>query len=136
MANGNHLPTLAIALSVLAGIALGAAVTSALRAQVKPVVYSVDQAFGDVDLTGISEYMHDYVPIAQASIKAHGGKILAESSTITTFSGDSPKRAAIVLWQNIDQFEAWYNSSEYTRAREIGGKYTKFQLFVVEAHPQ
>jgi ISXO2-like transposase domain len=41
-------------------MALGAVVTSALRAQVKPVAYSVDQAFGDVDLTGISEYMRDH----------------------------------------------------------------------------
>jgi uncharacterized protein (DUF1330 family) len=138
MTNGDYLPKVAIPLALLAGIALGAAVTSTLHAQVKPAVYSVDQAFGDVDLTGISEYMHDYVPIAQASIKAYGGKVLAESSTVTTFSGSSPKRAAIVLWPNIDQFDAWYNSPEYAQAREIGGKYTKFHIFVVEAadtHP-
>jgi len=136
MINGGHLPKIAITLSLLGGIALGAAVTGALHAQVKPTVYSVDEAFGDVDLSNISEYMRDYVPIAQASIKAHGGKVLAETSKVTTFSGSSPKRAAIVLWPNIDQFVGWYNSPEYTHAREIGSKYTKFQLFVVEAQPQ
>ncbi len=135
MTNGDHLPKLAIAISLLAGLALGAAVTSALRAQVKPV-YSVDQAFGDEDLTAIGEYMQDYVPIAKASIKAYGGKVLAESSTLTTFSGSPPKRAAIVLWQNIDQFQAWYNSPEYTHAREIGSKYTNFHIFVVDALSQ
>jgi hypothetical protein len=39
-----------MALSLLAGIVVGAAGASALHAQVKPVVYSVDEAFADVDL--------------------------------------------------------------------------------------
>lgn len=133
MAEDTRPPKLTIALSLLAGIAIGAAVTSALHAQVKPAVYSVDEAFADVDLSGVSDYTHNYVPLTQASMKAYGGKVLAESSKVTTFSGSSPKRAAIVLWQNIDQFEAWYNSPEYTHAREIGGKYAQFHMFVVEA---
>jgi uncharacterized protein (DUF1330 family) len=69
-------------------------------------------------------------------MKAYGGEVLAESSKVTTVSGSSPKRAAIVLWQNMDQFEAWYNSPEYTHAREIGGKYARFHLFVVDAQSQ
>jgi uncharacterized protein (DUF1330 family) len=136
MAEGNRLPKSAIALSLLAGIALGAAGTSALHAQVNPAVYSVDEAFADADLSGITDYTHDYVPIAQSSTKAYGGRILAETSKVTTVSGSPPKRAAIVLWQNIDQFEAWYNSPEYARAREIGGKYAQFHMFVVDAQSQ
>ena len=136
MAEGTRPPKLAIALSLLAGIAIGAAVSSALRAQVKPAVYSVDEAFADVDLSGVRDYTNDYVPLTQASMKAYGGKVLAESSNVTTFSGSSPKRAAIVLWKNIDQFEAWYNSPEYTHAREIGGKYAQFHMFVVDAQSQ
>ena len=136
MAEGARPPRLAIALSLLAGIAIGAAVSSALHAQVKPAVYSVDEAFADVDLSGVRDYTNDYVPLTQASMKAYGGKVLAESSNVTTFSGSSPKRAAIVLWKNIDQFEAWYNSPEYTHAREIGGKYAQFHMFVVDAQSQ
>jgi len=59
MAEGTRPPKLAIALSLLAGIAVGAAVTSALHAQVKQAVYSVDQAFADADLSGIGDYTHD-----------------------------------------------------------------------------
>jgi uncharacterized protein (DUF1330 family) len=136
MTNGIYPLKLAMTLSLLAGIAIGAALMSALHARAKPAVYSVDQAYTDVDLTGISEYMRDYVPIAQASTKAYGGKTLAESSTVTTFSGSASKRAAIVLWKNIDQFKAWYNSPEYTHAREIGSKYAKFHMFLVEALAQ
>jgi hypothetical protein len=98
MTNDDYLPKLAIALALLAGIALDGAVTSTLHAQVQPAVYSVDQAFGDVDLTGTSEYMHDYVPIAQASIKAYGGKVLAESSTVTTFSCST----TVWTYKNVD----------------------------------
>ena len=133
MAEGTHPPKLGIALSLLAGIAIGATVTGALHAQVKPAVYSVDEAFADVDLSGVSDYTHNYVPLTQASVNAYGGKVLAESSKVTTFSGSSPKRAAIVLWQNMDQFEAWYNSPEYTHAREIGDKFAQFHMFVVDA---
>jgi predicted nucleotidyltransferase len=67
MAEGTRPPKLAIALSLLAGIAIGAAVTSALHAQVKPAVYSVDEAFADVDLSGVSDYTHNYVSLTQAT---------------------------------------------------------------------
>jgi uncharacterized protein (DUF1330 family) len=136
MVEGTRPPNLGIALSLLAGIVIGAAVTGALRAQVKPAVYSVDEAFADVDPSAVSDYTRNYVPVTQASMKAYGGKVLAESSNVTTFSGSSPKRAAIVLWKNIDQFKAWYNSPEYTHAREIGNKYAQFHMFVVGAQSQ
>jgi uncharacterized protein (DUF1330 family) len=136
MSNNYRSPVTAIAMSLLTGIAVGATVASALHAQGKPGVYSVDQAFTDVDLANVGEYMKDYVPLAQASIKAYGGKVVAESSTVTTLTGSPPRRAAIVLWQNMDQFEGWYNSQEYRHAREIGGKYADFHMFVVGASSQ
>ena len=136
MSNNYHSPVTAIAMSLLTGVAVTATVASALHAQGKPAVYSVNQAFTDVDLANADEYMKDYVPLVQASINAYGGKVVAESSTVTTLTGSPPRRAAIVLWQNMDQFEGWYNSPEYRLAREIGGKYADFHMFVVEAPSQ
>jgi uncharacterized protein (DUF1330 family) len=136
MSDNYHSPVTAIAMSLLTGAAIGATVASALHAQGKPAVYSVNQAFTDVDLTNADEYMKDYVPLVQASIKAYGGKVVAESSTLTTLTGRPPRRAAIVLWQNMDQLEGWYNSPEYRHAREIGIKYADFHMFAVEASSQ
>lgn len=133
MTSDGHASKLLLLLFLLTGIALGAAVTSALHAQAKPAVYSVNQAFTDVDLARVDEYMKDYVPKVDASIKAYGGKIVAESSTVTKLASSPPQRAAIVLWQNMDQLEAWYNSPEYRQAREIGGKYADFHMFAVAA---
>jgi uncharacterized protein (DUF1330 family) len=136
MSNNHHSLVTVIVMSLLTGVAVGATVASGLHAQGKPAVYSVDQAFTDVDLANVDEYVKDYVPLVQASMKAYGGKVVAESSTVTTLTGSPLRRAAIVLWQNMDQFERWYNSSEYRHAREIGGKYADFHMFVVEASSQ
>jgi len=80
--------------------------------------------------------MKDYVPLTQASIKPHGGKMLAESSKVMSPDCKPPKRVAIVLWENMEQFQAWYSSADYKKAREIGGKYAKFRVFAVESAPQ
>jgi uncharacterized protein (DUF1330 family) len=136
MTNNYHSPAIAIAMSLLTGVAVGAAVASALHAQGKPAVYSVDQAFTDVDLAHADEYMKDYVPLVQASMKAYDGKVVAESSTVTTLTGSPPRRAAIVRWRNMDQFQRWYNSPEYRHAREISVKYADFHMFVVEGPSQ
>ena len=122
----------AVAVSLLAGMVLGAVSVQCLHAQAKRQVYTVNEAVTDLDLAAIEEYAKDYVPLMQASIKAHGGKILAESPNVFAPDGDPPKRLAIVLWDNMEQFQVWYNSAEYRRAREIGSKYAKFRLVAVE----
>ena len=99
-------------------------------------VYTVNEAVTDLDLAAIEEYAKVYVPLVDASIKAHGGKILAESPTCLLPTAIRQSVSAIVLWDNMEQFQAWYNSAEYRRAREIGGKYAKFRLVAVEKLPQ
>jgi uncharacterized protein (DUF1330 family) len=126
----------AVAASLAAGIVLGAVAAQGLHAQSKRQVYTVNEAVTDLDLATIDEYAKDYVPLTQASIKAHGGKILAESADVVAPDGDPPKRLAIVLWRDMDAFQAWYNSADYRRARDMGSKYAKFRLVAVESLPQ
>jgi uncharacterized protein (DUF1330 family) len=123
----------AVSLAMLAGVAVGALGVQGLHAQAKPPVYTVTE----IDVTNIDAYTKEYAPLAQASIKASGGKLLAAGQKVTALEGDPPKpRVAIQMWDSLEKAQAWRNSAEYKKAREIGNKYAKFRAFAVEGLPQ
>jgi uncharacterized protein (DUF1330 family) len=124
-----------VALSMLAGVALGAAAIQGLHAQAKPPVYLVTE----IDVTNPEAYGKEFAPKAQATIKASGGRLIAlggaggaGAKTITTLAGTPPKRLAIQQWDSLDQLKAWYNSADYQAALKIGEKYATFRRFAVE----
>jgi uncharacterized protein (DUF1330 family) len=119
----------AMALAVVAGIGLGAGVVQSLHAQTKPLVYMI----GINDVTNPDGYKNEYLPPAQASIKAHGGVYVAAGAG-TVIDGDLPKgRTVIIRWDSMDQLLAWRHSPEYETARKIGEKYAKYNVVAVEA---
>ena len=77
----------AVALSMLAGMAIGAVAVQSLHAQAKPPVYMI--ALNEV--TNADRYAKEYVPPAQASVKAHGG-VYVVAGPGTMIEGDLPKR--------------------------------------------
>jgi Domain of unknown function (DUF1330) len=107
----------AIALSMLAGMTAGAAAVQSLHAQAnaqsnvqaKPAVYMI--ALNEV--TDADRYGKEYVPPAQASVKAHGGVYVAAGPG-TALEGDLPKGPV--------DFAAIY---------DIGKKYAKFNIVAV-----
>jgi uncharacterized protein (DUF1330 family) len=122
-----------VALSMFAGAAIGAAAIQALHAQAKPPVYSV----AEISVTNLDAYVKEYAPIAQAGIKNSGGKLLAAGQTVTSIEGAPPtNRVAIQQWESLEKLQAWRNSAEFKKAREVGDKYAKFRTFVVEGLPQ
>jgi len=122
-----------VALSMIAGAALGAAAIQGLHAQAKPPVYSV----AEITVTNLDAYVKEYAPLAQAGIKNSGGKILAAGQDVTSVEGAPPtNRVAIQQWESLEKLQAWRNSAEFKKAREIGDKYAKFRTFTVEGLPQ
>ena len=120
---------LAVAVSLMTGVAIGAVATDRLHAQAKPPVYSVTE----IEITNLDAYVKEYAPLAQASIKASGGRLLAAGQNITALEGTPPKsRVAIQEWDSVDKIKAWRASAEYKKAREIGDKYGKFRAYAVE----
>ena len=57
-----------VALSMLAGAALGAAAIEGLHAQAKPPVYTVSE----IQITNLDAYLKEFAPVAQASIRSAG----------------------------------------------------------------
>jgi uncharacterized protein (DUF1330 family) len=126
-----------VALSMLAGIAVGAVAIQGLHAQTKPPVYLVTE----IDVTNPEAYGKEFAPKAQASIKAAGGRQIAIGGAggagakgITALSGTAPKRAVIQQWDSMDALMAWYNGAEYQAALKIGEKYATFRRYAVEGN--
>jgi uncharacterized protein (DUF1330 family) len=122
-----------VALSMLTGVAIGGAAIQGLHAQAKPPVYYV----AEIDTSNLDAYMKDYAPLAQASIKAAGGRIVA-GGVPKGFEGDSPKAARVVVqvWESEEQIQKWRSSADYKKAREIGDKIAKFRSYAVPGAPQ
>ena len=124
---------LALALGLVAGFGLGAVATQGLHAQGKPPVYTVTE----IEITNLDAYVKDYAPLAQASIKSSGGKLLAAGQKITPLEGTPPKsRVAIQVWDSVESAQKWRASEDYKKAREIGDKYAKFRAYAIEGLPQ
>ena len=122
-----------VAMAVIAGFGLGAAVVEGLHAQAKPPAYYI----AEIEVTNLDAYTKEYAPKAQATIKAHGGRLLAAGQNVTAFEGAPPKqRVAVQQWDSMEKIKAWRESKEYKEARKIGDKYAKFRAFAIEGLPQ
>ncbi|MGA8613964.1 MAG: DUF1330 domain-containing protein [Xanthobacteraceae bacterium] len=118
----------AVTLAMVAGIGIGAAAVQGLHAQSKQV-YLVTE----IDVSNADAYVKEYAPLAQASIKKAGGKLLAASLNVAKVEGTPPKRVAIQVWDSVEQMEAWRNGADYKDARKIGDKYATFRSYAVPA---
>ena len=125
-----------VGLGMLAGTVLGAAAVSGLHAQSKSPVYVV----AEIAVTNPQAYGKEYAPLAQASIKKAGGRLIAlgggggaGAKKLTVLEGSPPKRAVIQEWDSLEQVQAWYKGADYQAARKIGDKYAKFRLFVLDS---
>jgi uncharacterized protein (DUF1330 family) len=121
-----------VTLSTLAGIAIGAVAVQGLHAQAKPPVYTVSE----IQITNLDAYLKEFAPLAQASIKAAGGKFLAGGPGTSLEGAPPATRVTIQMWDSLEKAQAWRNGADYKKAREIGDKYAKFRAIAVEAMPQ
>ena len=78
----------------------------------------------------------EFAPVAQASIKAAGGKFLAGGPGTSLEGAPPATRVTIQMWDSLEKAQAWRNGADYKKAREIGDKYAKFRAIAVEAMPQ
>jgi uncharacterized protein (DUF1330 family) len=123
-------PKLTIAL--FAGAAIGGLVVHGLHAQAKPPVYSISE----IDISNPDAYAKEFVPVAQAALKAGGGRLLAGGKA-TTIVGEPPKsRVTIWVYDSMEKLQASRSSAEYKEALKIGDKYAKFRTFAVEGVAQ
>src|SRR5438309_1037894 len=117
-----------VALSMLAGAAIGGAAIQALHAQTKPPVFMV--AINEIiDQEG---YLKQYLPTALKTLKEHGG-VLVAGGPGTQIDGSFPKgRVVILRWESMEALNGWRHSSEYEAIRKLGEGFAKYNAVAVE----
>jgi uncharacterized protein (DUF1330 family) len=121
-----------VALAMLTGFGLGAVAVQGLHAQAKPPVYQVTE----IEVSNMDAYLKDYVPKAQAAIKAAGGKFLVAGGKTTAIEGEPPKsRISIQQWDSLEKVQAYRNSAAFKELLPLRDKLAKFRAFVVEGLP-
>ena len=117
-----------VALSMLAGIALGAVAIQTLHAQAKPPVYMI--AINEI--SNQEGYTKEYVPPAQKSVKDHGGVYVAAGPG-TQVTGNLPNGPVVILrWESMEALRTWLNSPDFQAALKIGEKYAKYNIVAVD----
>jgi uncharacterized protein (DUF1330 family) len=121
-----------VTLAMLASAAVGALAVQGLHAQSKPPVYYI----AENDVTNPDAYVKEYLPGAQALIKANGGRYVAAGKA-TPLEGEPPKSRVVVLaFDSMEKIQAWRNSAEFKEHRKIGDKYAKFRSYTIEGVSQ
>jgi uncharacterized protein (DUF1330 family) len=121
-----------IALSVVIGVALGAAAIQTLHAQAKPPVFMV--AINEI--SDQEAYTKQYLPTAQRTIKDHGGAYVAAGPG-TQIDGSFPKgRVVILRWESMDALQEWRHSPEYEKIRKVGEGFARYNVVAVEGVSQ
>ena len=120
-----------LALALFAGVVIGAATVHGLRAQTKPIAYSVSE----IEITNPDAFAKEFVPLARKALgeSGTGYKVLAAGAKTVSIDGAPPKsRIVINSFENLDQAIVAYNSPAYKEARKVGDKYATFRIFVTE----
>ncbi|MET0707788.1 MAG: DUF1330 domain-containing protein [Tardiphaga sp.] len=121
-----------VAVSMLAGFGLGVVAVHGLHAQAKPPVYQITE----IEVLNPEAYVKEYVPRAQAAIKAAGGRFLAAGGKLTAIEGEPPKpRVALIAWESAEQAQAYRNSAAFKELLPIRDKLAKFRAFLIEGMP-
>jgi uncharacterized protein (DUF1330 family) len=129
-----------VALSMLAGAAIGAVSVGGLYAQGKTPGAYVVITFTDIaDPAGYKEQVLDK---AQASLNKHGGQVVARTNRegITMLRpGDTPfliKRYVILGFDDLQKAQEWYNSAEQKPINAYVDQHTKGRIFAIKADGQ
>ena len=117
-----------LALTLFAGVALGAAAIQALHAQAKPKAFLVTES-EVLDAAALASY----TAAISAVQKAAGGRSFGTRGKIVANVGDAPKRVGISEWDSLEKVQAYLNSAE--RKKLVGdGKVVKItSQYIVEA---
>jgi uncharacterized protein (DUF1330 family) len=83
--------------AVLAGAALGAMGSAALRAQVPPPAFVV----GEIDVENAPAYFKEYVPVAAKAVVDGGGKYVVRNGKSVSLYGEPPKALAIMQFESL-----------------------------------
>jgi uncharacterized protein (DUF1330 family) len=103
-----------VALSMLAGVALGGAAIQSLHAQAKPKAYVVSE-LETLDAKAAADYAERALKMQEG---AGGRNFRTGGGKVTSMEGPPPpQRVAITEWENLDKAQAFFKSKEWEDAK-------------------
>jgi uncharacterized protein (DUF1330 family) len=108
-----------VALSMLAGVALGAVSVGGLYAQGKaPGAYAI------IDISDVSnpDGFKQLFPKAPPAVAAFDGHFVTRTEKITALDGTPPKRFVIIGFDSVDKAKAWDASAAQKEVNEVLGQ--------------
>jgi|HubBroStandDraft_6_1064221.scaffolds.fasta_scaffold395825_2 uncharacterized protein (DUF1330 family) len=121
-----------VALSILAGAAVGGGAVQTLHAQANPPVYFVAEVSDITDPVGWSALGNRTNAVAAQLFKDLGGQYIARTDHITPLDGQAPKRLIVVRFDSAEHAQSWYNSPTQKKVNEIRQHTTKSHAYLVE----
>jgi uncharacterized protein (DUF1330 family) len=126
---------IALGLTLLAGVAIGATAIQGLHAQAKPPAYVVIPILKMNDAAGFKTGVVDKANATVAEMTAGGGQYVIRSEKFTSLDGTPPVRLVILKFDSVDKAQAFMNTPAQ---KEIGAarmKTTDSLQFIVEGMP-
>ena len=120
-----------VALTLLAGVAIGAVAVEGLHAQAKLKAYVV----AELEPLGGAGLQPAYLTSVRKAITDAHGRSLRTLGRVEHIEGAAaPKRVAITEWDSLEQAQAFYNSKAFKDLEPQRNKAVKtIRRFVVEA---
>jgi uncharacterized protein (DUF1330 family) len=118
---------LRLAVALLAGVGIGAAVVQALHAQAKPPAYIITE-FEIIDQVAIKEFSAKVAEV----VKASGAKYLIHGGQIVPLEGDAPKRFTVQVFDNMERAQAFRSSAAWKELTPLREKALKQRSFIAE----
>ena len=85
----------------------------------------------DIEVTEPVEY-EEYKRLAAPTVAAYGGRYVARGGTAEVLEGDwAPRRLVVLEFGSVEQARRWYDSPEYTAARQVRWRTARSRMVVV-----
>ena len=86
----------------------------------------------EVEVTDPATY-EEYKKLTPATIAAYDGKFIVRGGQYETLEGDwKPNRIVMLEFPSVERAKEWWNSPEYTKAKEIRHRAANTKMIVLE----
>jgi uncharacterized protein (DUF1330 family) len=121
---------IALGLTLLAGVAIGAAAVNGLHAQAKPPAYIVIPILKINDAAAFKAGVTDKVKPEE--LKAAGGEWMIRNTKFTSLDGNPPERLVIIKFDSVEKAQAFSNTAAQKEINAARMKSTNSLSFIVE----
>ena len=119
----------ASAITLLAGVAIGATAIQTLHAQAKPPTYVV---VAIRKINDAAAYKAAVIDKAGPIIAAAGGRFVVRTDKITSFDGTPPQRFVLLAFDSPERAQAWHDSAAEKDIDAVRVKTTDSLAFMVD----